>query len=162
MSKVSKRLQQKNAINAVKCASQLHSGDPIYFASDSTASVQAVQNYAMANQLPIHTPITGQTDTIPNTDTTMPSGEIVVENGDPLHLDFAGRGNRTWPVSAYYDTFVDLLMLGSARCISYGEGGYGIFASLLSYEPTCTSVHTVANSKWLPKALPCEWKKPQA
>jgi hypothetical protein len=147
MDKVSKATQKENGINAVNCASQLHPGDPIYFASDSGTSVEAVQDHAATHNFPIHT----------NAMIMMESDESRGA-ADPLHLDFAGRGNKTWPVESFYDTFVDLLVLGNARCISYGEGGYGIYANLLSFDPNCTSIHTVRVGR-VSSPVPCEWKE---
>jgi hypothetical protein len=60
---------------------------------------------------------------------------------EPLHLDFASRGNQTYPLADYYDSFVDLLVMGSARCVTYGEGGFGLFASQLSYDANCSNEH---------------------
>mmetsp|Transcript_83125 Transcript_83125/g.124707 ORF Transcript_83125/g.124707 Transcript_83125/m.124707 type:complete len:96 (+) Transcript_83125:2-289(+) len=74
----------------------------------------------------------------------------VAENTkDPLHLDFASRGNVTHAPSEFFDTFVDLLLLGSARCISTGKGGYADYASVISFDPSCRNSH-----RW----QKCDWK----
>jgi hypothetical protein len=60
---------------------------------------------------------------------------------EPLHLDrgrnFVSRDATDWDwevynASAYYDTFVDLYLLSMARCVLYGVGGYGRWASWIS------------------------------
>jgi hypothetical protein len=108
--------QKQGAITAVNCASQLHPGVPIYFASESSFSMKTAQDYG--RQLN-HTIVINQ-----NTD-------------DPLHLDFACRGNVTRQISDYYQSFVDLLVMGNGRCVAHGKGGFGPFASLLSYNSSC-------------------------
>jgi hypothetical protein len=47
---------------------------------------------------------------------------------------------RTIP-SEFYSTFVDFYIAGNARCVSYGRGGFGRFANILSYDWTCSNRH---------------------
>ena len=54
--------------------------------------------------------------------------------------------------SDYYSIFVDLYLMGMGHCFSYGQGGFGRYALLLSYNATCSRRHT-----WNTKLLPCEW-----
>jgi hypothetical protein len=56
---------------------------------------------------------------------------------DPLHLENECRGNVKRKLSDYYQTFVDLLVMGNGRCVAHGQGGFGAFASLLSYNSSC-------------------------
>lgn len=59
---------------------------------------------------------------------------------EPLHLDKASNWQQR-PPSDYYDAFVDLYLLGLARCVTYGMGGYGKFASWLTGNPSCGMQH---------------------
>ena len=76
-----------------------------------------------------------------------------LQDDEPLHLDFASRGNRTFAVEDFYDSFVDLLVLGNARCVAYGIGGFGAYANQLSYDPSCSFQH----SRDKQEIIPCQW-----
>jgi hypothetical protein len=107
------------AINAVRCASELQTSSvPIYFASDNPLALKTVRQLAQAVDYPIVT--------------------FHREEDIPKHLD--KYDNDTRP-SDYYSTFVDLYLAGSGRCVTYGRGGFGRFASLLSFNATCSSKH---------------------
>ena len=54
----------------------------------------------------------------------------------PLHLDKAERIDKREPYE-FYDTFVDLYLLGMSKCVTYNRGGYGQWASLISYNVSC-------------------------
>jgi hypothetical protein len=125
---VSQEFQIEGAITAVNCTSQLHPGDPIYFASDSSLSIRTVKEYGEKHNRTIVT----------NNDNA----------NDPLHLDKASLGNATYEPYEYYDSFVDLLVMGNGRCVAYGKGGFGPFASLLSYDSKCKSSHHKATCAW--------------
>jgi hypothetical protein len=131
MEDVPQAWQRDVAINAVNCASKLKPGYPIYFASDSAYASESVRQYAVLNNYTIFT----------NDVVATKSTSRIHNHNDPLHLDFAARGNKTWPVEAYYDIFVDLLVLGNARCVSLGMGGYGAYANYLSFDPKCANRH---------------------
>lgn len=110
---------QKVAINAIRCASELQTSRvPIYFASDNPLALNTVRRLASDVNYPI---------------ITFHRAEDV-----PKHLD--SYDNETRP-SDYYSTFVDLYLAGSGRCVTYGRGGFGRFASLLSFNATCNSKH---------------------
>jgi hypothetical protein len=61
----------------------------------------------------------------------------------PLHMDRGAdfmryaKDLRDQP-ELYYDIFVDVYILSQARCITYGRGGYGRWASLLSSNSSCS------------------------
>jgi hypothetical protein len=124
------------AIHAVQCASAINPGVPVYFASDSKFSVNAVREYANGadarkKNLTIVTFSTTETDQ------------------EPLHIGMV----KDWegiPPSEFYPTFVDLLLMANGRCLSYGQGGYGQYAALLSYDASCTIRHSTKSRK-----LPC-------
>ena len=115
-----------NAINAANCASQLRPGGPVYFASDSKVANEAVRHHATVSNHSI----------------------VTFDSAEALHLD-KGSG----PPSDYYSVFVDLYLMGNGRCISYGQGGFGQFALLMSYNATCMSRHF-----YKLKMQKCDWR----
>jgi hypothetical protein len=123
--KKSEKVLKRFAIHAVKCASYLNSGVPIYFASDSKVAVDSVRQYAKTRGSFISRPIITFT------------GEKMK---DALHLD-KSTDLATHP-SHYYATFVDLLTMANGRCLSFGQGGFGLFAALISRDANCTLQHS--------------------
>jgi hypothetical protein len=119
----------KHAINAANCASQLRPGGPIYFASDSLHALAKVREYAKEHSYKI----------------------VTIENQEPLHLDKAGNWSVRHP-SDFYSIFVDLFLMGMGRCLTFGQGGFGRFGLLLSYNATCTSRHIYKTHQ-----MDCEW-----
>merc|ERR1712238_338999 len=62
--------------------------------------------------------------------------QMTDENNNPIHLDKdINWRNRT--ASEYDSTFIDLYMLAQSRCVTFSNGGYGTFGSLLSYQSEC-------------------------
>jgi hypothetical protein len=108
------------ALNAVNCASMIMPGAPIYFASDSQESINAVRHAAAKRHRRIVT--------------------IHEDTKEALHLDKADD-LETKNVSEFYPTFVDLLLMANGRCTAYGEGGFGRFGALLSYNSSCIIKH---------------------
>jgi hypothetical protein len=106
------------AINALRCASDLKPGAPIYFASDNVEALQLARQLASKTRYPI----------------------ITFERSEdtPLKLD---TWNGTFVPSDFYSTFVDLYLAGSGACVSHGRGGFGRFAALLSFNASCSSKH---------------------
>lgn len=128
----------KAGINAVNCASRfnLKPGEPIFYATDSQVSMQAVREYALQNNRSIVT-----------------FEQPLDENGNPppnLHIEKAQDWKDRQP-SDFFATFVDFLLLGSGRCTTYGGGGYGKFASMLSYNSSCIIDHSR-------KKTVCDWQ----
>lgn len=125
------RLIRNAALNAVNCASQLRPGGPIFFAADSKLAVEIVQQYAESH-----------------------SKSIVAANRkeEPLHLEKANHTFRQ--ASEYYDTFVDLYLLGSSRCLAYNVGGFGTWALFMGYNSSCSVEHATRN---LQKLTKCKW-----
>jgi len=118
------------AINAANCASAFHPGDPVYFASDSKSAVDAVKQYAKTENRPIS----------------------VLDGDEALHIDKFSPENRT-PPSDFYSVFVDLLLMANGNCVTYGQGGFGRFALLLSNNATCFGRHIYKG-----QPAKCEWK----
>jgi hypothetical protein len=117
------------AINAANCASKLRPGGPVYFASDSKVAVDAVKDYATEYNYPIS----------------------VLESDEALHIDKFSKDDQRSP-SEFYSIFVDLLLMAEGQCVSYGKGGFGRFALLLSHNATCANRHFYKN-----KVQPCSW-----
>jgi hypothetical protein len=121
---------QQWAMNAVNCASHLRPGGPIYFCSDSKYAVQVIQDYAKEHSRKIVS---------------------LLHEKEPLHLEKANWTNRQ--ASEYYDTFVDLYLLGMSKCVAYNVGGFGRWGLLLGYNATCGYEH-MSNKRDMNK---CEW-----
>jgi hypothetical protein len=115
---------QAAAHNAVRCASELQPGAPIYFASDSAFAMENVKQWADGLNYPV----------------------IQFERTEAKPLALDDMGNETHPnkPSDYYSTFVDLYLAGNGNCLTYGRGGFGRFASMLSYNVSCSRKHTKA------------------
>ncbi len=118
--------------NALNCASYLQPGDPIYFASDSRVAVLSASAMAAST-----------------------NRKIVVFNDEKeaLHLDKKFQW-KSGNISDFYPTFVDLLVMAESKCLTHGLGGYGRFANILSFDPSCSILHD-----WRPirKAKKCDW-----
>ena len=117
--------------NVLNCASELQPGDPIYFASDSQVAVRFARS--------------------------MPQNRSIFtleHNQEALHLDKKEQWT-SGKVSDFYPTFVDLLIMAEAKCASYGMGGYGAFANMLSQDPYCKNQH---DSRDISLREFCEWK----
>jgi hypothetical protein len=118
----------KWARNAVRCASQLSLQSKqqqqqgiIYFASDSQFAVQRAVSYGKAKGWKMKS-----------------REQAAVSN--PLHIDKTVDWADREPAD-FYDTFVDLYLLGFSRCVAFGRGGYGMLGSLLSYNASCSLVY---------------------
>jgi hypothetical protein len=133
-SKMNNKTLEDRAINAVNCASTLYPGHPVYFASDSIHALDAIRLYAEEKNLSIATNQNSK---------------------EALHLDYHGGGNQSRAPSEFYETFVDLLIMGSGRCVSYGVGGFGMFARLLSYDTNCSNHYSTRRSI----TQKCQWQQ---
>jgi hypothetical protein len=122
------------ALNALRCASELQASTrkPIYFASDSPIALETVRQLAVKLNYPI---------------LTFDRTEKV-----PLKLDDC---TNTSQPSDYYSTFVDLYLAGNGKCVTYGRGGFGRFASLLSFNVSCSKKHV---ERFFPST--CQGKPP--
>jgi hypothetical protein len=95
---------------------------PILFVSDSTFATQAAKSYAKERGI-----------------------EIVhrAHQKQPLHLEKSFSQNPT----DYYDTFVDLYMIGMSQCTAYNMGGFGRWGSLIGYNSSCVFAMTANMSQ---------------
>lgn len=88
-------------------------GMPILFVSDSSVATEEAGNYGMKTSIQIaYRPHNGQ---------------------QPLHLE----KNNSTDVKNFFDTFVDILMIGLGRCTVYSLGGFGRLGSMISYNSSC-------------------------
>jgi len=129
----SERELRGKANNALNCASTLQPGDPIYFASDSHVAVLFAKQMA---------------------DTTNRKIVTFDDEKEALHLDKKDQW-KSGNVADFYSAFVDLLIMGEAKCMIHGLGGYGTFANLLGHDPACSIRHDAANPR---KRTLCDWK----
>ena len=124
------------AENALHCTLQFlqnHNNPVVYVASDSLLAVQTARDYGTAHGLTV---VSATTLTNRNHNHSRHLSQ------DPLHLDKTPDW-RTRPATDFMTVFVDLYLLGSSRCVTYGMGGFGLLASFLSRTgaATCHAVH---------------------
>ena len=119
------------ATNAVNCASQLRPGGPIFFASDSNFAISVVKRYAAVHKYKIVS---------------------LQHEKEPLHLEKSNHSDRD--PSEYYDTFVDLYLLGNSRCLSYNVGGFGTWGLLMGYDSSCGKQHAPMHFR---NYFKCDW-----
>eukprot|EP00977_Amphora_coffeiformis_P028966 scaffold38043_cov176-Amphora_coffeaeformis.AAC.1 len=123
------------ALMGVQCSARLLSNpqEPIYFMSDADELVQYV----------VHGKGRSHNETavdIAMTEATRVT-RVVARNvtGTPtIHID----RQEGFPLVSYMQTFVDLYLAVNARCVSFGVGNFGYFASKIS-GTSCTQVHNV-------------------
>jgi hypothetical protein len=109
---------RKMAENAVRCATNLRPRGPIYFASDSKIAVDHIGSFNSSHARIV----------------------VIRRNYEPLHLEKADHWqNRS--ASEYYDTFIDLYLLGLSCCVSYNVGGYGQWGLWISRNSSCFNTH---------------------
>ena len=112
----SEKVIEEGTRNALNCASQLRPGAPIFFASDSEKASNYSQIYA------------GKRNAQVITRTPSPN--------PPLHLDRCEDWMQR-PPSDFYDTFVDLYLMGLGGCATFGKGGFGRWGWLISGNFSC-------------------------
>ena len=120
--------------NALNCASQLRPGAPIFFTSDSEKASNYSHIYAgkMNAQVITRTPS-------PN---------------PPLHLELC----KDWmqrPPSDFYDTFVDLYLIGLGGCVTFGKGGFGRWGWLIGGNFSCRINRRTINRV---DSIKCSWQ----
>jgi hypothetical protein len=131
---------QKDTLHALQCASQAFPGAPILFATDyadaNTVAQQIAQQYVERGLRVI---------------TLEQQGADADESSTSfLHFD----EDQAWigrKPEEYDSTFLDLLLLGESKCVSYGVGGYGLFGMRLSHGATSCGISRNADTH-------CAWK----
>lgn len=111
--------------NSINCASKIYPGAPVFFASDSHVAMIYARKYAEAFNRDVVT---------------------FDDEKEALHLDKKEQW-KSGNVSDFYPTFVDLLIMAEARCMSHGVGGFGVFANILSKDPSCVIRHESSRKK---------------
>jgi hypothetical protein len=124
---------RSHAQNAVRCARRLLPNHTIYFSSDAALAERLAAEYGRSHSYPVALQ-------------RRPGPPVGASSSkEPLHLDRDSRGTRAAtspPPAAFYDVFVDLWIMGNARCVTHGIGGFGRWARLLSHDPRCSSKHS--------------------
>eukprot|EP00934_Nitzschia_sp_Nitz4_P003302 Nitzschia sp. Nitz4//scaffold113_size70149//10443//11767//NITZ4_005940-RA/size70149-snap-gene-0.134-mRNA-1//1//CDS//3329533311//3292//frame0 len=123
--------------NSLNCASKLRPGGPFFFSSDHSPSIQFALDYGKRMNVQVF---------------ARPQDF----NQLPLHLDKASDILNRKP-QEFYDTFVDLYLMGMSRCLTYNRGGFGTWALLLGYNSSC--VHNQKTTAVRINA-PCNWTTP--
>jgi hypothetical protein len=129
--------------HALQCASVMYPGVPIFVATDSPKTVRPVvqdlvQKYENDPEMMIRIVM------LPYSSNTTTATDKV------LHLDHDPEWQSRTP-DEYDSVFLDLYLLGQARCVIYGRGGYGKFGSLLSSGAATCGFDVSAIQ------IPCPW-----
>jgi hypothetical protein len=153
---------QSWAPHAVTCASALLPGGPYFMASDSMHAIRVAQAFGTKHHVRV---AAREEEEEPDDATAAAAVAVVAVNNnkqknkklvrvnptkEPLHLDMSSSHRQH--ASDYYDTFVDLYLLALGKCVSYGVGGFGTWALLISANATCGIKHYNGQSM-----LPCQW-----
>jgi hypothetical protein len=125
------------ARNAINCASQLRPGGPFFFASDHTFSTRAALDYGAQRNVSVYTR---------------------KHESQPLHVDKAPNLTQRQP-KEFYDTFVDLYLMGMSKCLTYNRGGFGHWALLIGYDASCFLKQKTSASGI---AVLCNWTEADA
>jgi len=132
---------ERKTRNAISCASSLESefqfqtgqpGMPIVFASDSRLATLEAKKMSHEHEYDNHKIVVFDTEK------------------EALHLDKRDQGNA----ADFYPSFVELLVMAEAECISIGIGGYGRFANIMSSNSKCYIRHDAKRKHWRSK---CTW-----
>jgi hypothetical protein len=130
---VNKKVFTQKSRNAINCASFAQPGDPTFFASDSLVAVSFARDMMMNGTETNNNINTNNT----NKNTTDHRKNIVVFDEAKEAVHFDKKYQWTWGnVSDFYPTFVDILIMSEAKCVSHEKGGFGIFANALMIAPT--------------------------
>ena len=121
--------------NALNCASKLRPGGPFLFASDHSYSTQAAIAYGKER-----------------------STKVVAREHQnlPLHFDRAENMESRQP-QEFYDSFVDLYLMGMGRCVTFNRGGFGAWALLIGYNATCRQNQKTSQAGI---GVRCNWTEP--
>merc|ERR1712151_1307844 len=118
------------SLNSLHCAIKIYPNAPhIYFASDSNEAVNYIQ---------YESPYVTTTTNI-----TIPKIASHNTTKELLHLDLSN--STLYNPIDFYPAFVDLYLIGNAKCVSFGMGGFGRFGQIMSYNYSCTYNHRKHN-----------------
>ena len=129
--------------NALACTSRFSAFDddtPIVVTSDSLVAIKVAQQLAPRQVIVSRRSDTGNDNDGP-TILHLDRGSQFLE--PPSHIPVSSnQQEESFPVQAYYATFVDFYLLMGAQCVAYDRGGFGRLASLLSSaNPACHVNH---------------------
>ena len=113
--------------NAINCAFELqHSmnNNTVYFAADSDKALQYAISYGKIFMVDVIT-------------------RKKMDRKDPLHLDKTPDWQFRRP-SDFFDVFIDLYIMSLSNGVTYGMGGYGRFAALISNHFNRSMLHMSA------------------
>eukprot|EP00797_Seminavis_robusta_P020170 Sro307_g113170.1 n/a (378) ;mRNA; r:12564-13697 len=114
--------------NAIHCGTQLWPPGPFLFASDSSQAQQFALDYGQQHGVPV---VSRLHDT------------------EPLHMDVRyDNATSSLGPSDYYDTFVDLYLLGNARAVAYNVGGYGKLGLIMGFDSKAGIQHQRGGVPW--------------
>lgn len=119
----------REEVAAINCVMEIGPGLPVFVATDSHKTTSYALEYGRSKNLTMYSYDSGH---------------------EPLHLDrgrsFLDNSNdwKSHSAEEYYDVFVDLFLLANSRCIAYGVGGYGVWATLLGRNRECSVNHREA------------------
>lgn len=122
------------AENAMNCASELRPSRPIFFVSDSRNATYYAKEYGILRNATVIT-------RTPNPN-------------PPFHMDKVHDWRRR-NISDFYDSFVDIYIMGSADCLTYNKGGYGLLGLFMSHNPDCGLRQDAINKAAIKQ--PCIW-----
>jgi hypothetical protein len=164
--------------NGLNCGSQVQSeygnnkrqvvgqikSDDYFFASDLRHALELAVQYGRSKKVSVHV-VTSHNSSDnngnPEQSLTNDNDNNRNSNGDggnkhvdgPLHFAKASDLHSRQP-SEFYSTFVDLFILGMARCTVVNRGGFGTFGSLVSYNASCL-ISQKTSSKGIQHR--CDW-----
>jgi hypothetical protein len=119
--------------NALNCASQLRPGGPFFFASDHTYAIQVAQSYGVQK-----------------------STKIVARKHErrPFHFEKEEDWQSLQP-SEFYDTFIDLLLIGMSKCVNFNRGGFGQWGMLIGFGSGQCYINQKTSEKGI--GVRCNW-----
>lgn len=119
---VNPALAEDISINGLKCGTSLRPGGPFYMASDHKYVIAAAEKFLVSEN---------------HSDTKLLVRLDDSSEEDPLHIALDPKLKERKP-SDFYDTFVDLWILGMSECLVYNVGGFGTLGLLMGYDPHCS------------------------
>ena len=105
------------AQNALRCATSRlpHVASPILYVSDSVIAKNEAIDFGKKHAIPVVHRLSNQEQ-------------------EPLHLE---KAKNATSLEDFYDTFVDMLMIGLSQCAIHHIGGFGRVGSLISFNASC-------------------------
>jgi len=131
------------ALKALQCAKSLtiDNGNKVYFLSDSNDLVShIIQELPLTNDDASNTSYNWTLPQLQQLVSKNTNGHLEVLSRDPKEENAHIDRQKGRPPEAYYDTFVDLLVVIHAQCVVYGIGYYAAFGAKIS-GTTCQYIY---------------------